>query len=96
MKTITKNVVLEIKKNVECPELGFIHYGKWGGSSREQRLMTNALCDDWLWRYEMLDDLVMKVHKAIEYIKKESYDGYFDMYGEQIEKLLEILKGNEK
>lgn len=64
MRTITKKLVLEIKENVECPELGFTHYGKWGGSSREQRLTTNALCDDWLWRYELLDDLVMRIEKA--------------------------------
>lgn len=43
-----------------------------------------------------LDKLQKRIDKAIEYIKKESYDGYFDMYGEQIEKLLEILKGEDK
>lgn len=99
MRTITKRLVLEIKENVECPELGFTHYGKWGSSSREQRLTTNALCDDWLWRYDLLDDLENRIKEAIEYIKHswwlrtdQTYDTSKDLKGWEVEELLSILE----
>jgi hypothetical protein len=71
---ITERKVLEIKKNVECPELGFTHYGKWGILNREQRLLINALCDSWLYNINLLDEKVIENEKLKTILSKVRKD----------------------
>ena len=77
---ITEKKVLEIKDNVKCPELGFLHYGKWGTLRQEQRILINDLCDSWLYKSELLDNYVKNWNELKKWCKENQYDDNFDSY----------------
>lgn len=55
----------EIRKAIECPELGFDHYGSWGILNSQQRLSINNL----LKILDSADAVIRKQQKEIEELK---------------------------
>lgn len=57
----------EIKKAIECPELGDDHYGSWGILTAQQRLSIKHLLDV----LDSADYIIKTQRKEIEKYKKE-------------------------
>jgi hypothetical protein len=88
----------EIRKYISCPQLGDIHYGKWGALRVEQRLLINRLLDDLDNADKTIKYLQQRIDKAIEYIDEMCLcsSGYFD-YGDDLspKHIVDILRGGE-
>ena len=88
----------EIRKYISCPQLGDIHYGKWGALRVEQRLLIKRLLDDLDNADKTIKYLQQRIDKAIEYIDEMCLcsSGYFD-YGDDLspKNIVDILRGGE-
>lgn len=64
----------EIRKYISCPQLGDIHYGKWGALRVEQRLLIKRLLDDLDNADKTIKYLQQRIDKAVEYIENKEID----------------------
>ena len=89
----------KIREYISCPQLGDIHYGKWGALRVEQRLLIKRLLDDLDNADKTIKYLQQRIDKAIEYIDEMCLcsSGYFN-YGDNLspKHIVDILRGGEK
>lgn len=71
----------KIRKAIECPQFGNLHYGEWGALRLEQRELIRRLLNE----LDSADNYILKLYKKIETIKSFCND-YIDLDEETKEK----------
>lgn len=64
----------KIRKAIECPQFGNLHYGEWGALRLEQRELIRRLLNE----LDSADNYILKLYKKIETIKSFCND-YIDL-----------------